>query len=907
MKVFESMKPLRRWLLIALAVAMVLSMVGCNTNVEQSESTEPVPVTYTVTVKTNGGVALQNVDVYIYTDSTMEDLYNFLRTDANGMITFTALPGSYVVTLNKVPAGYKLENSYALSSTDTQIILAPDMAEAGADTKIGLGDAMCEMTITDSDGVTHKMSELLEEKSAVVLNFWFCECGPCKAEFPYIQEAYDKYSDEIAFIAVNPVDNNAAIAAYKTELGLTFPMASIDTKWVNNGTKQGIFNVSLYPTTIVIDRFGTVCLIHEGSLPSAETFESIFGYYSAVGYTQTVAQSVEEVLKLTSQQGSATNPFEIMGVTEFEVTVPAGGQVYCNLYRVFDMELSLNNANATILYNDFTYMPLAGSSEIRFPVEAPDTFQPAVLVFGNTGTTEQTYQVSLSFIAGSQANPHKLTTGNLSTHVDAGNEQGVYYVYEATQSGKLTVQHLNVAAGTTYDYVLYNLDSFVYMNMSAQETDTLVMDVEAGQKVQLSIASIKDAQGNDYPAADFTSKITFTPDPVQTEPPATEPIETEPTTAPTEEPSEAPTTPPDDGKMAFTVTITDAYNVCLSGVTVSLNGTNGTASAVTDDSGVASFRMPEGTYTVTITAPAGYKVPSGLKTVSKRSPDLTVALEESIPEGYTLLYVGLALNVGEGNVPVTLTPGEVTYFVFTPERSGLYRFSCTGGILSYWGNNPQFIQDLSNSDGIEYSNNSFVMSIKEGHLGSPFIIGILSPAGTATGSISVTRIGDAVLDIHDQPWVTYTGSHTPSTGFPASSATASRVDITAANGTYNLVLGSDGFYRMGANGPIVYVDLDDSTYMSALKDILSQGLGVRAYVDQADGTVIKEDYQDLFTAYVNAVDANGRYPLTADLMHILQEFGQDQAWWDVERNGYLVQTEPNLNPAYAWMFACYCG
>ncbi|MBO5322699.1 MAG: redoxin domain-containing protein [Oscillospiraceae bacterium] len=930
MKFSEFMYKNRLWLFVAIAVLVVATLaiilVVGGGNGDPQQPTEPVPVTHTVTVKTNGGSPLANVDVYIYTDSSLQDLHNFLRTDVNGNITFTALPGNYAVVLDKVPAGYKQETCYVLTGTDTQIILAPDMVDPDENTKIGLGDAMCEMTITDSDGITHKISELLETKSAVVLNFWFADCGPCKAEFPYIQQAYEKYSNDIAFLALSPFDSNEDIAQYKSEMGLTFPMAAVDTKWVNTNT-DGILGVEYYPTTIVIDRFGTVCLIHVGTLPSAETFESVFAYYSAPGYTQTVVEYVDDILKLTSQQGSVTNPLEIMGVTEFTVTVPAGGKIYCNLYRVFDIYLTLENTNATVLYKEHTYLPENGV--IRFPVQSPDTFQPAVLVFGNTAAQEQTYTVKLSFIPGSQANPHNLTTGNLSTHVDAGNEQGIYYIYQATQSGTLTVKNLSVTNGVTYDYVLYNLDSFTYINMAETGADTLTISVEPGQRVQLSIASIQDASGNDYPAADFESLVAFEPTPGTTQPsqppvtdpsvePSVEPTEKptqeptwepteEPTQEPTQGPTQGPTTPPDDGKITFTVTITDPYNERLSGVTVSLTGTKGQGSTQTDSTGVATLRLPEGTYTVNITAPAGYAVPSGLKTVSKRSPNLEVALETSIPNGYTMLYVGLAFNVGEGNTPVILTPGEVSYFLFTPTRTGLYRFTCTGGTLSYWGNNMQYIQDLTHSAGIDYANNSFVLSIKEGHLNSSFILGIVAPAGTNSGTLSITRIGEPVLDITDQPWVAYTGSHTPSKSFPASSSGATRVDISAATGTYNLVLGSDGYYHMSANGPIIYLDFDDTTYMSALKDILTQGLGVRAYVDKADGSVVKEDYQNLFSAYVGCIDSNGRYPLTADLMHILKEYGQDQSWWNAEMNGYLIESEPNLNPEYAWMFACYYG
>ena len=111
-------------------------------------------------------------------------------------------------------------------------------------------------------------------------------------------------------------------------MGLTFPMASVDAKWVTSNAGDGIFGINMYPTTIVIDRFGTVCLFYVGSVPSAESVEAVFAYYSSVGYTQTIADDISDITKLTSQQGSVTNPFEIMGFTDFTVTVPAGGKAY---------------------------------------------------------------------------------------------------------------------------------------------------------------------------------------------------------------------------------------------------------------------------------------------------------------------------------------------------------------------------------------------------------------------------------------------------------------------------------------------------------------------------------------------------------------------------------------------------
>ena len=67
-----------------------------------------------------------------------------------------------------------------------------------------LGDNMGDYTVTDINGQTHSFSELLQSKKAIVLNFWFVNCGPCQMEFPYLQSAYDTYSDDVAVIAINP-------------------------------------------------------------------------------------------------------------------------------------------------------------------------------------------------------------------------------------------------------------------------------------------------------------------------------------------------------------------------------------------------------------------------------------------------------------------------------------------------------------------------------------------------------------------------------------------------------------------------------------------------------------------------------------------------------------------------------
>ena len=104
------------------------------------------------------------------------------------------------------------------------------------------------------------------------------------------------------------------------------------------------------------------------------------------------------------------------------------------------------------------------------------------------------------------------------------------------------------------------------------------------------------------------------------------------------------------------------------------------------------------------------------------------------------------------------------------------------------------------------------------------------------------------------------------------------------------------------------MDFDSTTYIS-FQDILQNGIGIRYAEKKSDGTWMKEDYTPLIQKYVDASDsATKTYPLTKDLVYMLQQFGKGQYWCDAEKNGYLITAEPNLNPDIAWMFACcYCG
>ena len=866
------LKKSARILCAVLALCLMVVLCACNGG---NEGGEPTKNTYSVLVASPNGSGIEGVDVYVYEG---EELVWYGKTDAAGKMSFTSkeTAQNWTAVLSNVPEGYELAESYPITGLETVINLtAGQMKEDDMETlRYKLGDIVKDFSVVDSEGNTLKLSELLKTKKAVVLNFWYEACVPCKMEFPYLQQAYEQYSEKIEVIAMNPTDRAEAVAAFRAANGYTFPMAAVDSRWEN------VMQLTSCPTTVVIDRFGNISLIHVGGIDETQIFSDVFEYFTADDYKQKFMESIEEVRAALADPGSAAAPLEFGGVTEFEVTVPAGKMIYCDLFKMSDMILSVENSNVYVVYEGKTYGSVNGVLSLE--VNSPDAFTPAKLQFGNIGTKEQTYQVKLIPIPGTIGDPFELELGQFETKLAQGSERGVYYNFAATESGTLVIRCDSASQDVVYDYTLYNMNTYEYVTMSETKSNTVSLKLNAGDVIQMTIGTQADKDGNSYPAADFLTTATFVGDETPADP----------------ENPEDPSTPtvPDGTKVTYTVTVLDEFGEYAPGVTVTFTGANGTGTAVTDAEGKAKATLLEGTYTVKVTAPSGYIAPANAQ-VTKRNNTAEMILEVVVPEGYEKLYVGNAFILSVGNNTVAMQSSGLNYLVFTPATSGQYRLSVNAGKVTYYGNNTGFIQDVT--DSIQHTDTTITFNVKEDHLGSTFIFAVSGSA--ASGTVSVTRIGDAQLDITDQPWVTYEGTVKPNGDFTKPAGKLTYVDITAATSAYTLEKRADGYYYI--NGKLAYVGLTSAPYIS-LATPAQTSTGVRAYVEQADGSVIKEDYTQLVLEWVDCADTNtGAVALNDDLIHIFKDFGADQFWWDASMNGYLIDQVPNLNTEIAWMFA----
>ena len=248
---------------------------------------------YTVSITANGVRPLSKLTFYIYEG---EELKGYGQTDENGIGKVSLKASSnYTIEIPQTSLeGYEIQDRYSFVGNSANINLVSrvisDKDLTGVQYK--LGDIIRDFSFMTSDGeTTFTLSEVLKDKDAVLINFWYSTCGPCASEFPYMQSAYEKYKDSIEIIALNNYagDNENTVKTYKQDMGLTFPVAKDYTRL------GSAFNLSGYPTSIMIDRYGTICLIEVGALTSEKPFIALFDHFIADNYTQKVFTSIDEL------------------------------------------------------------------------------------------------------------------------------------------------------------------------------------------------------------------------------------------------------------------------------------------------------------------------------------------------------------------------------------------------------------------------------------------------------------------------------------------------------------------------------------------------------------------------------------------------------------------------------------
>lgn len=367
------------------------------------------------------------------------------------------------------------------------------------------------------------------------------------------------------------------------------------------------------------------------------------------------------------------------------------------------------------------------------------------------------------------------------------------------------------------------------------------------------------------------------------------------------------------------VTVVKADGTPMSSVIVKLFNPDGTRAglAATSVDGIAKFdTLSLGNYTVTLdfmTGSGGEYYDESSCVITEENASITIVIfEKLVSKDYTLYgpafdeKSGKAYSVGSGSYAVKISAG-ITYFVFTPTKSGTYRISCESNADIYVGNYgiPYYVMDhdISESEG-----NGFIIEVSplqgDNSEYTPTVIG-LTADDVSDCVLTVERIGDISDNPIFKPWSEITAKM-PLTQFTVEEGkTFTSLDLSDPD--LKVVLDSDGYYHLGTlDGPLVVVKVAAETkYIASFLTITETSVFGWYDFDENKQFIKKESFNLLIESYAAICDEDlGVCLLTEELAYAIQMNGNYHEWFDFDGNHIFGDDTAFILEENAWLFAC---
>lgn len=180
---------------------------------------------------------------------TMYNKYLGYYTVKATRVSFVTLPKS-VYSLDKynVMSSQEYQESKEKAKQEKQNLIAK---------KIGEKSPRFSARTIEKKKISSK--KIIEENKVLVLNFWFKNCPPCRAEIPKLNQLKEQYENNpnVEFVAIGLDDKYSILKFLKTN-PLTYDIID-EGRWLASK-----FDIKSYPTNIIIDKTGTIQFFEVG-------------------------------------------------------------------------------------------------------------------------------------------------------------------------------------------------------------------------------------------------------------------------------------------------------------------------------------------------------------------------------------------------------------------------------------------------------------------------------------------------------------------------------------------------------------------------------------------------------------------------------------------------------------------
>lgn len=179
-----------------------------------------------------------------------------------------------------------------------------------------IGQPAPAFTLKTIDGAQIDLAQIVGKKP-VYLKFWATWCVPCRAQMPGFAEIHAKMSDRLEVIAVNTgfSDDEAAVRAYREELGLRMPIV------IDDGQLAAALNLRVTPQHVLIGRDGRIA--HIGHLADQRFDEALRTVLAEDGRVAATSPLAAQVSASTLALGDVVPDLAI--TTTDGTTVSLGG------------------------------------------------------------------------------------------------------------------------------------------------------------------------------------------------------------------------------------------------------------------------------------------------------------------------------------------------------------------------------------------------------------------------------------------------------------------------------------------------------------------------------------------------------------------------------------------------------